>query len=72
MAHIDGSGRICLDVSNQLPIDGWAIVVHGRIPDELIFKSEALARTKQVVDGRYAGCGIVRVIVSGDYIERCE
>ena len=70
MARIDLTGRICLEPENQEPIDGWAIVVHGRIAAELIFTTKELAQLKCVVDRRYVTSDVVPVVVTGEQVRR--
>lgn len=70
MAHVDGTGRICLDAEHIEPIPGWAILVHGKTDRNLVFASEDLARQKCRCDPNYHNCEIIPVMVTGKYVER--
>lgn len=69
MAHIDGTGRIVPDTKNKEPIEGWAILVHGRTVRDQIFSDEDTARAFARMN-HHATSEVVPVVVTGDYVER--
>jgi hypothetical protein len=68
MGKIKGD-RVILD-DNTVPINAWAILVHGHTNPDLLFPSEAHAEFYRSYTRHLAGCDIVPVVVVGNYVSR--
>ena len=71
MAYIDGTGRIILDDGNSEPIEGWALLIHGKTQTHLLFSSKDRAEACAIME-RLTSSDIVPVTVTGEFVTRAD
>lgn len=70
MGRIHGS-RIIPDPKSLKLVNGWAVIILGRVRPDWIFVSRAAASTAAAM-GNMKNCPIVPVTVCGHFVERLD